>query len=109
MHRPAKTARAYVQSKAMNKQGYLKLHEELSFSARAIATGNLDNPQSPVLPRTVLRGAEADHDEEGLFVLAITQLLRTAQNITNSDKENRQETLGMTDKDPRLYVPVVLF
>lgn len=45
-----------------------------------------------------------DHDEEGLFVLATAGLWGIAQNMTNSDEENRQETLGMTDKGPHLYL-----
>lgn len=52
--------------------------------------------------------ADADHYEEGLFVSAIASLWGPAQNPANPDKENRQGTLGMTDKDPHLYVPVVL-
>lgn len=39
-------------------------------------------------------------------MLAIASLWGTVQNITHSDKDNRQETLGITD--PYLYVPVVL-
>jgi len=85
MHRSSLTACAYVQSKAVNKRGYLIDMKNL-FPAHAIATRNLDKSQSPALPRIVLQVADGDHDEEGLCVSRYVTMGDCSEH--NSGKEN---------------------